>query len=114
MVPARAVLNFIPSSYGTPSDALATAGVCVVNNDWGDPDDGVETTTVAVALVNPVADAVTVAVPAVVGVKFDVATPPVGVTTEGLNVPETPFIENVIGFVAAATGFPFASWIVAV
>jgi len=68
------------------------------------------TVNVAVALVNPAALTVIVAVPFVVAVKLDVAIPPVGVTGEaGLNVAETPVTPNVIGFVAVPTVLPLAS-----
>ena len=73
--PERASLNFIPSSYGTPSLALGSTGVCVVNSDCVVPVEGAETVNVAVALVSPVAEAVTVAVPVVVAVKLVIATP---------------------------------------
>jgi hypothetical protein len=70
---------------------------------------------VALAPVNPVADAITVAVPAVVVVKLDVATPLVGVIGEaGLNVPGNPLTEKVMGLVAVLTVLPYASWMVAV
>ena len=73
------------------------------------------TIKVALALVSPVADAVTVAIPAVVVVKLAVATPLVGVTGEtGLNVPGNPLAENVIGLVAVLTVLPYASWMMAV
>ena len=73
------------------------------------------TVKVALALVNPMADAITVAVPAVVVVKLDVATPLVGVTGEaGLKVPGNPLTEKVMGLVAVLTVLPYASWMVAV
>ena len=73
------------------------------------------TVKVALALVRPVADAVTVARPAVLVVKLDVATPLVGVTGEaGLNVPGNPLTEKVMGLVAVLTVLPYASWMVAV
>ena len=53
--PERASRNFIPSSYGTPSLALGSTGVCVVNSDCVVPVEGAETVNVAVALVSPVA-----------------------------------------------------------
>ncbi len=68
------------------------------------------TDKVAVALVSPVAVAVTVALPTLVAVKLDVATPFVGVTGEaGVNDPDTPLAENVTASVALVTGFPLAS-----
>ena len=73
------------------------------------------TVTVAVALAKPAADAVIVAVPAVVAEKLDVAIPAAGATGElGLNVPDTPLTENVIPLVAVVTVLLLASWIVAV
>ena len=79
-----------------------------MNSDCAAPPE--ETVKAAVAPVRPVADAVIVAVPLVVGVKFDAATPLTGVTGDaGLNEPETPVTENVIGFVALATVLPLAS-----
>ena len=73
------------------------------------------TVKVALAVVNPVDDALTVAVPAVVVVKLDVATPLVDVTGEaGLKVPGNPLTEKVMGLVAVLTVLPYASWMVAV
>ena len=64
----------------------------------------------ALALVRPAAEAVTVALPAVVGVKLVVATPSVGVTGEaGSKVPETPVKEKVTGLVALVTVFQLES-----
>ena len=114
MDPDRASRNFIPISYGTPSLVLGTAGVWVVNRDC-EPAEGFDTTIDAVALVNPLADAVTVPLPAVVGVRLDVALPPIGDIGEGgLNEPDTPLTEMLIGFVAVVTRLPLASRIVAV
>jgi len=79
-----------------------------VNNDCGGPPE--ETDKVPVALVSPLADAVMVAVPDVVGVKLLVATPLDGVTGEGgLNDPDTPLAEKVTALVALVTVFPLAS-----
>jgi len=65
------------------------------------------TDSVAVALLSPVAEAVMVALPTVVGVKLDFATPLVGDTGEaGLNDPDTALAEKVIGFVADVTVLP--------
>ena len=73
------------------------------------------TVKAAVATANPLAETVTVAVPVVVGVRLDVALPPVGATGEaGLKVPDTPLTEKPIEFVAVATVLPLASWMVAV
>ena len=64
----------------------------------------------AVAEVTPAALTVMVALPIVVGVKLDVALPPLGVTGDaGLNVPDTPLAANVIGVVAELTVLPLAS-----
>ena len=72
------------------------------------------TARVAVAPVSPVAVTVIVAFPALVGVKFDVALPPLGVIGDaGLKVPDTPLTAKLIGVVAPATVLPLASWIVA-
>ena len=68
------------------------------------------TVSVAVALVNPGADTVMVALPVVVAVKLDTATPPVEVTGEaGLKVPATPLAANVTGTAAVPTVLPLAS-----
>ena len=65
------------------------------------------TDSVAVALLSPVVEAVMVALPIVVGVKLDFATPLVGDMGEtGLNDPETPLAEKLIGFVAVVTVLP--------
>ena len=65
------------------------------------------TVRLAFALLRPVADAVMVALPAVVGVKPEVATPPLGLTGEtGSNEPETPVSENVTALVAVVSVFP--------
>jgi hypothetical protein len=88
---------------------LGSTGVCVVNSDCVVPVEGAETVNVAVALVSPVAEAVTVAVPVLVAVKRVVATPFPGVTGEaGLKEPETPLTANVIGLVALVTRLPLA------
>jgi len=71
-------------------------GVWVVNNDCGEPEFGSDTTRLAVALVSPAAEAVTVAVPGAVGVSVETALPPVGAIGEGgLKDPGTPVTENV-------------------
>ena len=55
----------------------------------------------------PSAEAVTVAVPVVVGVNETAATPFVGVAVAlGLKVPLTPVTEKVTRFEALVTGFP--------
>ena len=65
---------------------------------------------VALALLSPAAVIVTVAFPTVVGVKLEVATPPIGVTGDvGLKAPDTPLTEKVIGLLAVLTGLPPAS-----
>ena len=69
----------------------------------------------AEALVRPAAEAMSVALPVVVGVKLDVAFPFVGVTGEaGLKVPDTPLTEKLMALVALVSVLPLASWIVAV
>jgi hypothetical protein len=66
--------------------------------------------TLAVALVRPAAEAVTVAVPAVAGLKLTLAIPLTALTVDaGLNDPETPDTENVTALVAVVTVFPLAS-----
>jgi hypothetical protein len=83
---------------------LALTGV--KDNLVGEPVADV-TLNVAVALARPVADTVTDAAPAVVGVKFDVATPLLGVIGEaGLKAPEAPLSEKVMGWVALVTRLP--------
>jgi len=53
--------------------------------------------------------------PTVVGVKIDVALPPLYVMGDvGLNVPDTPLTAKLIGVVAEPTVLPSASWMVAV
>ncbi len=65
------------------------------------------TVNVAVALVNPVAEAVTLPLPGVVAVKLDCATPLAGVTGDsGFQEPDIPLAVNVIAVVAVATVFP--------
>src|SRR5689334_7834514 len=72
------------------------------------------TVSVAVPLVNPVAEAVIVALPNDVGVKLDLATPLVGVTGDaGLHVPLTPLAVNVTALVAVVTVLPYWSLMVA-
>ena len=94
--------------------ALAIVGVCVVNKVCGWPEES-DTINEAVALVRPLAETVIVALPVVLGVSVAVALPPAGATGEdGLKDPDTPATPNVIGLVAAVTGLPLASWIVAV
>ena len=90
------------------------AGVCVVNSDWPVLLTA-DTVSVALALVNPAAEPVIVAVPDVEGVKLVVAVPLVGVTGDGgLKDPETPLSEKVIGLVAVVAVLPLASWMVTV
>jgi len=72
------------------------------------------TLSVAVALVSPGDDTVTLALPIEVGVKLEVATPASADTGEaGLNVPDTPLSVKVIALVAVLTVLPLASWMVA-
>ena len=72
------------------------------------------TVSEADAGVRPAALTVMVALPTVVGVKLEVALPPLGVIGEpGLNVPDTPLTANVIGVVAELTVLPLASWMLA-
>ena len=72
------------------------------------------TVSEAVPSVSPVAEAVMLAVPLLVGVNVTEATPLCGVTVApGLKVPLTPAAEKVTGSVAVVTGFPNGSWIVA-
>ena len=67
------------------------------------------------AEVSPAAVTVMVALPTVVGVKIDVALPPLDVMGDvGLNVPDTPLTAKLIGVVAEPTVLPSASWMVAV
>ena len=73
--------------------------------------------TVNVALddVRPVAEAVMVAVPVVVGVNTVAALPPLADTGDGgLNDPDTPAAENVMALLAFCTVLPKASCTVAV
>jgi len=85
------------------------AGVWVVNRDCC-AEDGFETANEALAPVRPEADAVMVAVPVEVGVKVDIAVPPVAATEEpGLNDPDTPLAEKLIVLVAVGIVFPLAS-----
>ena len=68
------------------------------------------TDKLALALLRPAADAVMVALPAVLGVKVDDAVPFDGVTGDGgLKEPDTPLTEKVMEFVADNTVVPFAS-----
>lgn len=65
------------------------------------------TVNAALALVRSVPEAVRVALPTVVGVKLEVATPPLGATGEtGLNEPETPLTEKFTALVAVVAVFP--------
>ena len=68
------------------------------------------TVNTALALLNPAAVTIIVAVPAVVAVKLQVAMPLLGVIglsiEFGLNEPETPLTDKVTGFVAVVTVFP--------
>ena len=66
------------------------------------------------APVRPDAVTVIVAFPTVVGVRLDVALPPLGTIGDaGVNVPDTPLTAKVIGVVADVMTLPFASWTVA-
>ena len=70
----------------------------------------VATVRPALALVSPAAEAVIVAVPAVVGVNAEAATPAAGDTGDaGLNEPATPLAEKLIALLAVVTVFPCAS-----
>jgi len=72
------------------------------------------TVSEADAEVRPAALTVMVALPTVVGVKLEVALPPLGVTGDaGLNVPDTPLTVNAMGVLAELTVLPLASTIVA-
>jgi hypothetical protein len=72
------------------------------------------TVNAAVPLVSPAAEAVIVALPTVVALNADFATPLVGVTgVDGVNDPDTPLAEKVTGFAAVVTVLPKASLIVA-
>jgi len=65
------------------------------------------TVNAALAPTSPVADAVTVALPTVAGVKLEIAIPFVGTTGgTGLKEPETPLTENVTAWVEALAVFP--------
>jgi hypothetical protein len=67
------------------------------------------------APVRPAAVTVMVALPTVLGVRLDVALPPLAVTGDaGLNVPDTPLTAKLIAVVGEVTVFPLASWMVAV
>ena len=73
------------------------------------------TVNVALEEVRPVAEAVMVPVPVVVGVNTVAAFPALADTGDGgLNVPDTPEAENVMALVAFCTVLPKASWTVAV
>ena len=86
-----------------------------MNRDCAELLGGADTANVAVALASPAEDTVIVAVPAVVGVKLDVARPLDGVSGEaGLKEPDTPLTANAMGLVALGTVAPLASWMVAV
>jgi hypothetical protein len=103
----------MPISYGTPSDPDASVGACVVNRDWDVPD-GTATDKDAVAVERALDEAVMIAVPDVVGMKLELATPRIGNTGKaGLNEPDTPLTEKVTGLVASGTTFPLTSKIVA-
>lgn len=68
----------------------------------------------AVAPVRPVAVALTVAVPTVLGLKLLVATPELGATgAAGVKVPATPLTLKLMALVAPVLVLPKASWIVA-
>ena len=68
------------------------------------------TLRVAVALVNPAALTVILAVPIVIGVRLDVAMPALAVTGDaGLKEPETPLTVNVTASLAVPTVWPSAS-----
>ena len=72
------------------------------------------TVSEADAEVRPAALTVMVALPTVVGVKLEVALPPLGVSGDaGLNVPDTPLTVNAMGVLAELTVLPLASTIVA-
>jgi hypothetical protein len=87
----------------------------VVNTLSGAKLGGPRTETIAVSLVRPFAEAVIVAVPAVVAVSAVLAEPPAAVTGEaGLKVPDTPLKVNVTALCAVGTFKPLASWMYAV
>ena len=68
------------------------------------------TVRLAVALVRPGALTATVALPIVVGVRLEVATPALAAIGDaGLNEPDTPLTEKVIGLVAVSIVCPLAS-----
>lgn len=68
------------------------------------------TVNVALAAVNPVAEAVMVPVPVVTGVNVVIALPPLADTGDGgLKDPDTPLTANVIALVAVCTVLPKAS-----
>jgi len=73
------------------------------------------TVNVELELVNPVAEAVMVPVPVVIGVNVVEALPPLAATGDGgLKDPETPPTVNVIELVAFGTVLPEASCMVTV
>jgi hypothetical protein len=87
----------------------------VANNDCAGFVGAAVTVRSAMSLPSPAADAVIVAVPAVVAVKFDVAVPATGATGDaGLKVPDTPLTAKVMALVAVVMLLPLASWMVAV
>jgi len=95
---------------GTPACVLPLAGV-------NDSLAGVPGATLreAVALVNPVPEAVMAARPVLTAVNVEEAIPLMADTVaEGLKDPETPVTENVMALVAVDTVLPDASWTVAV
>ena len=68
------------------------------------------TVKLAVALVRPGELTVTVALPIVVDVKLEVATPALAAIGDaGVNEPDTPLTEKVIGLVAVSIVCPLAS-----
>ncbi|MEO8630170.1 MAG: hypothetical protein ABI612_19045 [Betaproteobacteria bacterium] len=99
----------------TPVCVLLTAGVSVT---LVAADAASAIFSVAVAPPKPWDDAVMVAVPDVEAVKLVIALPLTGVigvsVDPGLNEPETPRTENVMGLVAVVAVLPAASLIVAV
>jgi hypothetical protein len=84
---------------------LALAGVN--DNLAGAP---AATLRAAVAVVNPVADAVMVALPVLTAMNVEEAIPlTADIVEEGLKDPETPVTENVMALVAVDTVLPDAS-----
>ena len=87
----------------------------MLNSECGSVLVGPDTITVPASLLRPVAETATVAVPLVVGVKSNTATPLVAaIGDDGENDPETPVTDIEMELFAFVTVFEFASWMVAV